>query len=72
MVYATLVDVYRHFTGCYILPSCCGQVHWGPQDLMEWLIQQTPWDGDFRHLSPALVERAALEAMADHRPITAR
>ena len=69
MVYGTLVDVYRHFMGCYVRPPCCGLVHWSPDELAEWLLNRTPWDGDFRHLSPALVERAAQEAMMDHKPI---
>ena len=67
MVYCTLLDVYRHFKGCCEVPSCCGHVHWGPGDLVKWLIERTLWDWDFRHLSPALVERAAREAMKDHR-----
>ena len=69
MVYLTLVDVYRHFMACYAVPTCCGQVHWSPGDLADWLLSKTPWDGDFRHLSPALIERAAREAMTDHRQI---
>ena len=69
MVFGTLVDVYRHFMACYSLPDCCGQVHWSQEELADWLLNKTQWDGEFRHLTPALVERAAEEAMKDHRMI---
>jgi hypothetical protein len=63
MAYSGLVEAYRDFLGIYIRPACCGLLHWGPQDLDQWLRLNTPWDGDWKHLSPALVIRASRAAL---------
>ena len=60
MVYSGLADAYRDFMGVYVRPACCGLFHWGPDELMHWLRMKTPWDGEWKHLSPALVIRASI------------
>jgi hypothetical protein len=72
MVYGSLADVFRDFMALYVPPSCCGRLHWSPGELDAWLRLETTWDGQWRHLSPALVEKAAAASGADPCPHGAR
>jgi len=68
MVYSCLADAYRDFLGVYVRPDCCGLFHWGPDQLEHWLRMSTPWDGEWKHLSPALVIRASIASLEDPCP----
>jgi hypothetical protein len=72
MVYGGWGDAYRDFRGLYARTGCCGRIHWGPEDLARRLLEETPWFGEGRHLSPALILRASrVAAQAQSAPLAA-